>query len=78
MENNNINITYMGKEIKVLQYISESDSQFKKRLDFIGKLENKSISSKDAVKYSKIWYFIRFKKCKYSSDIYTKIIKLEE
>ena len=72
MENNNKEIIYMNKPIKVLQYLSESNSDFNKRLEYIKTLENRNIDYKEAIKLSKLWYCITIKKCKYSHEIYNK------
>ena len=74
METQYKTITYMNQSVKVLQYLSESDNQFNQRLEFIKKLEAANIDWKEANKLSKIWYNITFKNCKYSSELYRKII----
>lgn len=74
MESQYKTITYMNQSVKILQYLSESDNQFNQRLDFIKKLEAANIDWKEANKLSKIWYNITFKNCKYSSELYQKII----
>lgn len=74
METQYKTITYMNKSVKILQFISESNNQFNQRLDFIKKLESANIDWKEANKFSKIWYNITFKKCKYPQELYKKII----
>lgn len=78
METNYINIEYNGQPVDVLHYLSESANNFDKKLEFIKKLEKKNIAWKEANKLSKIWYNIKFKGCKYSPDIYHKIVSLDK
>ena len=75
MENNYKEIMYMNKAINILQYLSESNNDFNKRVEFIKKLEDKGIDWKEAIKLSKLWYCITIKKCKYSPEIYNKVKK---
>jgi len=74
METNYKEIKYMDKPIKILQYLSESNGDFNKRVDYIKTLEQKKIDSKEAVNLSKLWYCTTIKKCKYSSEIYNKLV----
>ena len=67
METNYKIITYKGENVNILQYQSESNNQLKQRLDYIKKLEEKNIDWKEALRLSRIWYSIKFKKCKYSN-----------
>lgn len=76
METQYKTIIYQNKEVKVLQYLSESTSQFNQRLEFIKKLENANTEWKEAQKLSKIWYNITFKKCRYPQELYNKIINV--
>ena len=78
MENNYIEIEYLENKVLILQYLSESNNQFKKRLDYIKKLEKKKIIWKEANILSKLWYFIKFKKCKYAPEIYYKVINYDK
>ena len=73
MEQNYIEINYMNSQVKLLHYLSESNSQFNKRLEYIGKLEKANVDWKEASRLSRIWYCIKFKKCKYSPEIYHKV-----
>jgi len=75
MENKYKEIIYMNKSIKLLQYLSESNSDFNKRIEFIKSLEEKNIDWKESIKLSKLWYCITIKKCKYSPEIYNKVKK---
>jgi len=76
MENNYKEIIYMKKSEKMLHYVSESNNDFNKRLEFIKNLEDKNVDWKEAIKLSKIWYCVTIKKCKYSPEIYNKITSI--
>jgi hypothetical protein len=78
METNYIKIQYMDNTVTILQYVSESNMQFNKRIEYIRLLEASKVEWSDAYKYSKIWYCIKFKKCKYLPEIYNKIISFEK
>ena len=73
MENNYKEIIYLDKSIKILQYLSESNNNFNKRIEFIKKLENKNVDWKEAIKLSRLWYCINIKNCKYPIEILNKI-----
>ena len=75
MENNYKDIMFMNKSIKLLQYLSESNSDFNKRVEFIKTLEDKDVDWKEAIKLSRLWYCITIKKCKYSSETFNKVNK---
>ncbi len=75
METQNTYITYLGKEEQIVQFLSESTEYFNDRLEFIRKLEKENILWKEANKLSKIYYNIKFKKCKYVPIIYNRIKK---
>ena len=77
MENNYHIIEYLNDKIKILQYLSESNNQFNNRLLYIKKLENNKLNYKEAIRMSKIWYSIKYKKCKYQQEIYNYIMKFE-
>ena len=79
MENNFIIIDYLNQNIKILQFISESDYQFNERLLFIKKLETfiSPPNNKEAIRLSKIWYSIKFKKCTYPLEIYNNILQYD-
>jgi hypothetical protein len=78
MENNYVEINYKNKPVQILKYISESDSQFNAKLDYIKKIETKDIEWKEANRLSKIWYCIKFKHCKYTPEIYHKVMSFEK
>lgn len=78
METNNIKITYMDNPVIILQYVSESKIQFNERIKYIRLLEASKIEWTEAYKYSKIWYCIKFKNCKYIPELYNKIISFEK
>jgi hypothetical protein len=77
METNYIEIEYLDAKVKVLQYLSESDNQFNKKLEYIRKLEKKKIIWKEANVLSKLWYCIKFKNCKYAPEVYYKVINYD-
>lgn len=66
-------IKYLDKDMKITQYLCESDEQFTLRIELIKKLEEKKIDYKQALKLSKIYYNIKFKKCKYTPVVYNMI-----
>jgi RNase P subunit RPR2 len=74
MENNYIEIEYLGKKVNILKYNSESNNQFNKRLEYIKILEKKKIDWKEANRLSKIWYGIHCKKCKYLPNVYHSVM----
>jgi hypothetical protein len=78
MENNIHKIKYLNTTVKIIQFLSESNNQFNKRLDFIKKLEKESVNWKEAYRLSKIWYCIKFKQCKYLPELYHKIITYDK
>ena len=51
----------------IIKFVEESNLQFYNRLLFIKKLEDNNINKKEAIRLSKIWYCIKYKKCKYLS-----------
>lgn len=71
-------IDYLKKKEKMTKFFSESEDIFKKRLEFMKKLEKKNIKFKEAEKYSKIWSNIKFKECKYQKKIYLKVIGFDK
>ena len=75
MENEYIIIDYLDDKIKVLKYLSESNSEFQNRLNYIKNCEKKKLNFKEALRLSKIWYSIIFKKCKYSHEISDYVLK---
>ena len=78
METNNTCINYLNIEVNILQYLSESDTQFAQRLEYIKLLEKANVNWKEAHSLSKIWYCIKFKNCKYAPEIYHKVISYEK
>jgi hypothetical protein len=75
MENNYKQIIFMNKSIKLLKYLSESNNDFNKRIEFIKTLEDKDIDWKEAIKLSRLWYCIIIKKCKYPPETFNKVKK---
>jgi len=74
METNYIEINYNGQKTRILKYLSESNTQFDKRIEFIKKLENQQVNYKEAIRLSKIWYCIKYRQCKYLPNIYQTIM----
>ena len=60
--------------MNIIKFIEESNEQFSNRLLYIKKLEKNNINIKEAIRLSKIWYCIKYKKCKYPSEIYNYIM----
>lgn len=73
MESQIHQIKYLNKNINITQFLCESDEQFNSRLELIKKLEEKNIEWKQAQKLSKIYYNVKFKKCRYSPIVYNMI-----
>ena len=73
MESQIRQIKYLDKDMKITQYLCESDEQFTLRIELIKKLEKKKIDYKQALKLSKIYYNIKFIKCKYTPVVYNMI-----
>jgi hypothetical protein len=73
MESQIHQIKYLNKDVDILQYLCESDEQFNYRIEIIKKFEKKNIEWKQAQKLSKIYYNVKFKKCRYSPIVYNMI-----
>jgi len=69
-----LTINYLNKNEKILKYNCESNKRYSDRLSFIKVLEKEKIKWKDAQKLSKIWYNIKFNKCKYLPQIYKQFV----
>lgn len=78
MENNYVEINYKNKPVQILKYISESNLQFNAKLDYIKKIEKNDVDWKEANRLSKIWYCIKYKKCKYAPEVYYKVMSYEK
>ena len=55
-------IKYKDKDVSIVQFLSESDEQFDARLELITKLEQDNIEWKEALKMSKIYSNVKFKR----------------
>ena len=77
METNYKRIIYNNEYVNILQFLSESENQFQQRLEYIKSIENENIIWKEANRLSKIWYCIKFKHCKYTPEVYYKVISYE-
>ena len=73
----NIAQEYLGKDVNIIQYISESENQFNKRLEYIRNVEKSKLEWKEALRLSKIWHCIKFKDCKYSQELYNYVISFD-
>jgi hypothetical protein len=78
MENNYVEINYKNKPVQILRYLSESNSQFNAKIDYIKKIETKDVEWKEANRLSKIWHCIKFRNCKYPSEIYYKVMSYDK
>jgi hypothetical protein len=78
METNCVEITYLSKTVKVQQYLSESNDRFRQKLEFIRKLEKSNVEWKESNRLSKIWSNIKFRECKYASELYYKIMNYDK
>lgn len=78
MDLNYINIEYNNNNYNILKLLSESNNQFKLRLEYIKKLEKNNIDIKEVNNLSMIWYYIKFKNCKYSYDIQNRVLSLDK
>jgi hypothetical protein len=77
MENEYVIIKYLNDDINILKYISESNNQFNNRLIFMSKLEKKNINYKEALRLSKIWFSIKYKKCTFPYEIYNYVMQYD-
>lgn len=75
MESNYREIIYNNTKQKILQYLSESNTQFNKRLDYIKSLDGTKIKFTEVIRLSLIWMNITMKKCKYNKETYLLVIK---
>ena len=73
METQIININYLDKDEIVTKFFSESDEIFNDRLDVLKKLEEKKTPFKDALKLTKIYINVKYKKCRYDYLLYNAI-----
>jgi len=65
-----ITVNYLNNNEKIIRYNSESNTRFNERLKMIKLFESNKLKWKEANKLSKIWYNIKYNKCKYSPIIY--------
>ncbi len=75
METQEKTIKYLDKDEIITQFFSESEEVFNDRLEFLKKLEEEKIPWKDALKLSKIYMNVKYKKCKYTPQLYYSIKK---
>ena len=65
-------VSIAEKEYNILKFDSESDVIFNDRIEFIKKIISK-YGIKDAIKLSKVYANIKYKKCKYDKKTYSLI-----
>ena len=78
METNYKEINYLGQPVYILQYLSESNNQFEKKLEFIKKMEKKEVEWKEAYRLSKIWYCIKYRNCRYTPEVYHMVMSYDK
>ena len=57
--------------------ISESNNEYNNRIKYIEKLLANNIKLKEAIRMSKVWYFIKYKNCQYNKELYKYIINYD-
>ena len=67
-------IIYLNNNYKITRFVCETVNEFNTRIEYIKKIEHHNINFKEALRLSKIWYCIKYKKCKYSHDIYHSVM----
>ena len=72
-----ITIKYKNTDINILQFISESNNEFNKRLEYIKKLELNNIDYTEVINLSMLWHCIKFKKCKYNINIQNRVLSFD-
>ena len=75
METQIENITYLDKNESITKFFNESDEIFNARIELLQKLEKEKVPYKDALKLTKIYINVKYKKCKYSPQLYHSIKK---
>ena len=75
METQKHTITYMNTNKKITQFFSESNEQFNNRLEVLKLLEKDNIKYNDAIKISKLYYNVKYMKCKYIPFVYNMVRK---
>jgi hypothetical protein len=75
METQIENITYLDKNESIVKFFNESDEVFNSRIELLRKLEKEEVPYKDALKLTKIYINVKYKKCKYNPQLYHAIKK---
>lgn len=75
MENQINVIKYQDKDEKITQFLMESNEQYEDRLQIIKKMENENMLWKESLSLSKVYYNVKYRKCKYNPYLYNKIKK---
>jgi hypothetical protein len=70
-------VKYLGNDIEITIFESDSDTIIEKKLEFIKKLEENNINPNLVNKYTKLWYYIKYKHCKYPSNTFNFIKKFD-
>jgi hypothetical protein len=70
-------VKYLGNDIEITIFDSDSDNIIQKKLDFIKKLEENNINPLLVNKYTKLWYYIKYKHCKYPVNTFNLIKKFD-
>jgi hypothetical protein len=70
-------VTYLDTTIDITIFESDSDTIINKKLEFIKKLEENNIHPNLVNKYTKLWYYIKYKHCKYPINTYNLIKKYD-
>ena len=70
-------ITYNNQKYKLKRFFSEPINRFNLRVEFINKLSLSKLAWKDAVKCSKIWSNLKYKKCKYNQKVFLRVKKYD-
>ena len=71
-------IYFKGKNEILYFFPSESLTRLNKRKQYIKILEDNNFNWKDVNKLSKIWYNIIYNKAKYTSELYTLVMKFNK
>jgi hypothetical protein len=70
-------INYLGNDIEITIFENDSDNIISKKLEFIKKLEDNNVKPNLVNKYTKLWYYMKYKHCKYPINTYLLIKKYD-
>ena len=71
-------IKYLDNTVDITIFENDSDYIINKKLEFIKKLEENNIHPNLVNKYTKLWYYIKYKHCKYPANTYNLIKKYDK